>query len=81
MLPDTTLIQCLEYACSVEGNLQSVELSKYIERHSPLPVLLMCMQLIKRRLNQNLDVMMSHQQGKSLEVMMMTINLNVTSVD
>ena len=32
---DTTLIQCLEYACSVEGNLQSVEMSKYIEKAQP----------------------------------------------
>ena len=28
----TTLAQCLEYARSVEGNLQSVELSKYIDK-------------------------------------------------
>ena len=32
---DTTLIQCLKYACSVEGNLQSVELSKYVEKAQP----------------------------------------------
>ena len=32
---DTTLIQCLEYARSVEGNLQSVELSKYVEKVQP----------------------------------------------
>ena len=32
---DTTLIQCLEYARSVEGNLQSVKLSKYIEKAQP----------------------------------------------
>ena len=32
---DTTLIQCLEYAHSVEGNLQSVKLSKYIEKAQP----------------------------------------------
>ena len=32
---DTTLIQCLEYAHGVEGNLQSVELSKYIEKVQP----------------------------------------------
>ena len=50
-----------------------------LKRHSPLPVLLMCMQSTKRF--KNLDVMMPHQQGESLEVMMMTINLNVTSVD
>ena len=31
----TTLIQCLEYARSVEGNLQSVELSKYVENAQP----------------------------------------------
>ena len=29
---DTTLGQCLEYACNIEGNLQSVELSKYVEK-------------------------------------------------
>ena len=28
---DTTLGQCLEYACNIEGNLQLVELLKYIE--------------------------------------------------
>ena len=32
---DTTLIRCLEYACSVEGNLQSVKLSKYVEKAQP----------------------------------------------
>ena len=32
---DTTLIQCLEYARSVEGNLQSVELSKYVGKMQP----------------------------------------------
>ena len=32
---DTTLIQCLEYAHSVESKLQSVELSKYIENVQP----------------------------------------------
>ena len=32
---DTTLIQCLEYARSVEGNLQSVKLSKYVEKVQP----------------------------------------------
>ena len=29
---DTTLGQCLEYACNIEGNLQSVKLSKYVEK-------------------------------------------------
>ena len=29
---DTTLGQCLEYAHNIEGNLQSVELSKYLEK-------------------------------------------------
>ena len=29
---ETTLSQCLEYARSVEGNLQSVELSRYIDK-------------------------------------------------
>ena len=29
---DTTLSQCLEYACNIEGNLQSVKLSTYIEK-------------------------------------------------
>ena len=32
---DTALIQCLEYAPSVKGNLQSVELSKYVEKAQP----------------------------------------------
>ena len=29
---ETTLGQCLEYACNIKGNLQSVELSKYVEK-------------------------------------------------
>ena len=29
---ETTLGQCLEYACNIEGNLQSVELSKYVDK-------------------------------------------------
>ena len=32
---DTTLSQCLEYACNIEGNLQSVKLSKYVEKAQP----------------------------------------------
>ena len=32
---DTTLIQCLEYARSVEDNLLSVELSRYVEKAQP----------------------------------------------
>ena len=32
---DTTLGQCLEYARNIEGNLQSVELSKYVEKAQP----------------------------------------------
>ena len=32
---DTTLGQCLEYTHNIEGNLQSVELSKYIEKAQP----------------------------------------------
>ena len=28
---DMTLGQCHEYACNIEGNLQSVELSKYVD--------------------------------------------------
>ena len=29
---DTTLGKCLEYACNIQGNLQSVKLSKYVEK-------------------------------------------------
>ena len=29
---ETTLGQCLEYVCNIEGNLQSVELSKYVDK-------------------------------------------------
>ena len=29
---ETTLGQCLKYACNIEGNLQSVELSKYVDK-------------------------------------------------
>ena len=32
---DTTLGQCLEYARNIEGNLQSVKLSKYVEKAQP----------------------------------------------
>ena len=32
---DTTLGQCLEYARNIEGNLQSVKLSKYVEKTQP----------------------------------------------
>ena len=32
---DTTLGQCLEYAHNIEGNLQAVELSKYVEKAQP----------------------------------------------
>ena len=32
---DTTLGQCLEYTHNIEGNLQSVELSKYVEKAQP----------------------------------------------
>ena len=32
---DTTLGQYLEYACSIEGNLQSVKLSKYVDTVKP----------------------------------------------
>ena len=29
---DTTLGQCLQYTCNIEGNLKSFELSKYVEK-------------------------------------------------
>ena len=32
---DTTLGQCLEYAHNIEGNLKSVELSKYVKKAQP----------------------------------------------
>ena len=32
---DTTLGQFLEYACNIGGNLQSVKLSKYVEKVQP----------------------------------------------
>ena len=32
---DTTQGQCLEYAHNIEGNLQSVKLSKYVEKAQP----------------------------------------------
>ena len=50
-----------------------------LKRQNPLPVLLMCMQLTKRRLNQNLDVVMSHQQGKRLVIVRAKV-CDVTSV-
>ena len=33
---DTTLGQCLEYVHNIEGNLQSVKLSKYVEKAQQL---------------------------------------------
>ena len=32
---ETTLGQFLEYACNTDGNLQSVELSKYVDKVQP----------------------------------------------
>ena len=76
---DTTLIQYLEYARSVEGNLQSVKLSKYVEKAQPSTSTTDVHAVDKRRLNQNLDVVMSHQQGKRPEIVRVKVR-DVTSV-
>ena len=78
---DKTLMQCLEYAHSVEGNLQSVKLSKYIEKAQASTSTIDVYAVNKKKVKSKFDMLMSHQQGESLEVMMMMINLNVTSVD
>ena len=72
---DTTLGQCLEYDCNIEGNLQSVKLSKYVKKAQP------SVSTTKVNVHANLNDVMSHQQGKLVGAVMVMRSPSVISMD
>ena len=69
---ETALGQCLEYAHNIEGNLQSVELSKYVDKYkvsSSTGSVTSNFDAVRRKLG---DVM-SHQQGKTQKMRSLSV--------